>query len=403
MIKTLWGLDKKGGHKVWTIECGNGIGQDAYIKISHGKDGGKLTFKTEVITKGKQGRSCYEQAVSEAEGRIKKQVDKGYREDKSELEDLDVLAMLAADYRKQGHRIIFPCYGSVKYDGVRALAKKRNGVVTLESRTSQPYDVPHIVEMLTIHMQDGDIWDGEIYKHGCELQDIVSAVKRTDTQAEIDKAQRKLNKADKMEKDPKVSDEEWYQFNLLAEQEMAEAKLIHDLRPQLEFHIFDVVTDQKFIDRVKLLDELCGIPVVSPCIKITQYLWVADAGDMKVKHDEAVNAGYEGLMLRNFCGVYESGKRSADLQKYKEFIDSEFLIIDIIEDKQGNAVFVLQNDITGLESPFQCVMGDMAERKHYIENKNLYIGKLLTVKYQSRYKGTLLPQFPTGVAIRDYE
>lgn len=317
-------------------------------------------------------------------------MDKGYREDKEELSELDVLAMLAADYRKQGHRIIFPCYGSVKYDGVRALAKKRNGVVTIESRTSQPYDVPHVIEALTIHMRDGEIWDGELYVHGHALQDITSAVKRTDTQAEIDKAERAYQKTPTSQK--------------LADLE--EAKAIHELRPKLEFHIFDVVTDQKFVDRVKLLDELCGIPIVSPCIQITQYLWIADAADMKVKHDEAVNAGYEGLMLRNFCGLYESGKRSADLQKYKEFLDSEFLIRDIIEDKQGNAVFVLQNDIVGLDgqvSLFQCVMGDMAERKHYIENKHLYIGKLLTVKYQSRYKGTMLPQFPTGVAIRDYE
>lgn len=402
MIKTFYGKDKKGGFKVWIIEVGSGIA-DAFIKISHGKEGGKLTLKTDTIAKGKQGRNCYEQAISEAEGRIKKQMDKGYREDKAELEELDVLAMLAADYRKQGHRVIFPCYGSVKYDGVRALAKKRNGVVTLESRTSQPYDVPHIVEALTIHMQDGDIWDGEIYKHGYELQDIVSAVKRTDTLKEVEKAKKKHAKsytaAGLQQNGPSYEAE--------CEQEYIEAVRIHELRPKLEFHIFDVVTDQKFIDRVKLLDELCGIPVVSPCIQITQYLWIADAADMKVKHDEAVNAGYEGLMLRNFCGMYESGKRSADLQKYKEFLDSEFRIVDIVEDKQGNAVFVLENDIinilNGERLLFQCVMGDMAERKHYFENKVLYIGKLLTVKYQSRYKGTMLPQFPTGVAIRDYE
>ena len=408
MIKTLYGLDKKGGYKVWEISAlpfpVSRDDETACIVISHGKEGGKLTLKTETISKGKQGRTPLEQAISEAEGRIKKQMDKGYRESKDELQDLDVLAMLAADYRKQGHRVIFPCYGSVKYDGVRALAKKRNGVVTLESRTSQPYDVPHIIEMLTIHMQDGDIWDGELYVHGYALQDITSAVKRTDTQGEIDKCKRKINKHDN---DPNGSDQAWHVKWEELQKELDEAELIHELRPKLEFHIFDVVTDQKFIDRVKLLDELCGIPVVSPCIQITQYLWIADAADMKVKHDEAVNAGYEGLMLRNFCGLYESGKRSADLQKYKEFLDSEFLIRDIIEDKQGNAVFVLENDIvniyTGNKDLFQCVMGDMAERKHYIENKHLYIGKVLTVKYQSRYKGTMLPQFPTGVAIRDYE
>ena len=48
-------------------------------------------------------------------------------------------------------------------------------------------------------------------------------------------------------------------------------------------------------------------------------------------------------------------------------------------------------------------MGSMAERAEFLRNKELYIGKMITVRYQARYKGTMLPQFPTGVAIRDYE
>lgn len=385
MIKTLYGLDKKGGFKVWTITTSDA----GELTISHGKEGGKMTVKNEHITEGKQGRNVGEQAVLEANARIKKQLDKNYRENKDDLQEIDILAMLAADYRKQGHRIEYPCYGSVKYDGVRALAKKRNGVVTIESRTSQAYDLPHLQAILTIHMQDGDIWDGEVYKHGYELQDIVSAVKRTDTQGEIDKAQRKYEKA--------VGDEKIEE----AYAALVEAKSIHELRPQLEFHIFDVVSDKTFKERVEELDTLCGIPVVSPLIQITQYLWIADEEDMKAKHKEAVAQGYEGIMLRNFKGLYESGKRSADLQKYKEFLDSEFLILDIIPDKQGNGIFIVQNDLN--EEAFQVVMGDLQSRAKALVERDSFIDKLLTVKYQTRYKGTLLPQFPCGVAIRDYE
>lgn len=391
MIKTLYGLDKKGGFKVWKIEVESVFCDmpEAMITISHGKEGGKQTVKTESIIAGKQGRTVFEQAVSEAEGRIKKQLDKQYREDKSELQELDVLAMLAADYRKQGHRIKFPCFGSVKYDGVRALAKKRDGVVTLESRTSQPYDVPHLIELLNIHMRDGDIWDGEIYLHGVELQNIVSAVKRTDTQGEVAKAQRKYENA--------VGDEACEE----AYAELIEALMIHEIRPKLEFHIFDVVSDKPFKERVEDLDELAGIAVVSPQIKVTEYIWISDADDMKVKHDTAVNWGYEGLMLRNFTGVYESGKRSADLQKYKEFLDSEFEILDVLPDGEDGSRFLVRNDLN--DRTFCVVMGSMAERAEFLRNKELYIGKMITVRYQARYKGTMLPQFPTGVAIRDYE
>ena len=391
MNKTLYGLDKKGDMKVWTIqveqvECDN---DEAIITITHGKLGGKMTVKPESITEGKQGRNCFEQAVLEAKARIKKQEDKNYRENTADLANLDILAMLAADYRKRGKSIVYPCYGSDKYDGVRALAKKRNGVVTIESRTSQLYDIPHIHEALVIHMQDGDIWDGEIYLHGEVLQDITSAVGRTDTQAKIDAAQRKYERA--------VGDEKI----ALAYQELEEAKLIHEIRPKLQFHIFDVVSDKTFIERMEDLDELTGIPVVSPCIQITQYVWVADAVDMKIKHDDAVDRGYEGLMLRNFKGLYESGKRSTDLQKYKEFVDAEFEILDVIPDKEDGSRFVVRNNLN--DRTFTVTLGSMAQRAEYLANKHLYIGKMITVRYQSRYKKTKLPQFPTGVVIRDYE
>ena len=104
-------------------------------------------------------------------------------------------------------------------------------------------------------------------------------------------------------------------------------------------------------------------------------------------------------MLRNFSGLYESGKRSASLQKYKSYLDSEFIILDVVPDKQGNGIFVCKNDLNDKE--FQVVMGSMGERLSYLENKDSLKGKYLTVKYQSRYKDTLLPQFPVGLQIRD--
>ena len=381
-IKELFGFEKGGDIKSWCIavlEDNSGV----FISIKHGKLGGKLTEKIEYIKEGKQGRSLIQQAISQAEARVKKNIDKGYRENKDELGSLDTLAMLAADYRKQGHRIEYPCYGSVKYDGVRALAKKRNGVVSLESRTSQPYDVPHLTKILDIHMQDGDIWDGEIYVHGYELQDIVSAVKRTDPEKEIAKAKRAYDKDDSEQNEAAV----------------IEAILVGELRQKLQFHIFDVVSDKPFSERVEDLDELCGIPVVSPCIQITEYGYIGSEEAMKEHHKWAVSNGYEGSMLRNFSGLYESGKRSASLQKYKSYLDSEFIILDVVPDKQGNGVFICQNDLNNLT--FQVVMGSMAERLSALDSKEEFKGKHLTVQYQARYKDTLLPQFGTGKGVRE--
>jgi len=43
----------------------------------------------------------------------------------------------------------------------------------------------------------------------------------------------------------------------------------------------------------------------------------------------------------------------------------------------------------------------MAERKVFLFQKGKLKGKFLNVKFQTRYKGTLLPQFGVGQHIRD--
>ena len=401
MIETLYGKDKKDDYKVWIIEVTPCLYDESVfvISISHGKLDGKMQVKVERVLEGKQGRNCYEQAVSEANGRIKKQIDKGYRRSKEELDDLPLLAMLAADYRKKGHQISFPCYGSVKYDGVRALVKKKNGVVTIESRTSQPYDIPHLQAEFEAVMQEGDVWDGEVYLHGYALQDITSAVKRTDTQGEIDAVKRKLEKHDLKGVSGGLPGEWQAKLDELVV-ELQEARMIHEIRPKLQFHIFDVVSDKVFKDRLTDLNALFGLVNVE-FIKLTMYFNVVDEADMKRMHKIAVNQGYEGIMLRNYKGVYESGKRSNDLQKYKEFMDSEFAILDVMVAKDDGSVFLVRNDLN--DRTFTVTLGSMVQRAGYLTNKELYIGKEITVSYQTRYKKTLLPQFPTGVAIRDYE
>lgn len=387
--KNLFGLDKGGKFKVWfvTVTSNAHIDGTATIAILHGQEGGKLTTKTEIVKEGKQGRTPYEQAVSQAEGRIKKQMDKGYRESKEELDSTPLLAMLASDYNKVGHRIQFPCYTSVKYDGCRALAIKHCGEVRLESRTGQAFSVPCVEDALNKIMRDGDVLDGEIYKHNYELQDILSAVKRTDTQKEIDKAFRKMSKNNTVEN---------------ADAYDSAVKIAY-LRDNLEFHIFDIPMDGDFEVRLSAMDELFQNEKdnFGETLEMTQYdICHSDEQLRNILHPRAVKDGFEGVMLRNKKGVYESGKRSGDLQKMKTFMDDEFLILDVVADKQGDGVFVLKNNLNN--ETFQCVMGSLAERNLYLNSyRKSLIDKWLKVKFQTRYKGTLLPQFPVGLMIRD--
>lgn len=352
--KLLYGLDKSGKYKVWSIWT-----EGVMLCIKHGSENGKMQTKCENIQGKNIGRSNEtspaQQANLEAESRYKKQLDKGYRPTKEELVELPLLPMLAADYLKQGHRIEYPCFGSPKMDGVRCLAIRHTDSVELKSRGGKQYVVPHIQQQLLPIMKEGDVWDGELYIHGKYLEEIVSAVKK-----------------------------------------------YNELTPEIEFIIFDMVKDEAYENRLISMQALRRYTlscVEAPSIDVLEFCELLDETHMKQMHKEYVDRGYEGCMLRNFEGKYESGKRSADLQKYKEFSDAEFQIVDVVPDKDGGAIFVVQNLFA--PNQFNVVGGSHEERKCWLEEKESLIGKSITVKYQTLYKDTKIPQFPTLVAFRE--
>lgn len=345
--KVLFGEAKTGKFKIWCIWT-----EGDMLYIEHGQEGGKQQLKEEKI-KGKNiGRANEttpeQQAELEAMSRWRKQIDKGYRESKDELGELEVAAMLAQDYHKQGHKITYPCYGSEKLDGVRCLAIRHADRVELKSRGGKQYDVEHIKQQLMYCMVEGDIFDGEIYLHGKYLEEIVSAVKKT-----------------------------------------------NELTQHLEYIIFDIVNDKPFFER---LIDLEKIQVKGKISKI-KYVEFNNEEDMKNKHGEYIKKGYEGCMIRNIFGLYESGKRSCDLQKYKEFFDEEFVVIGVSEDVNGNAVLECFDPIANCN--FNVCYGDHSLRKYQLEHPHEFIGRFLTVKYQTRYKDSRLPQFPVGLSFRE--
>lgn len=346
---TLYGLNKNAGLKIWSIWTESEI-----LYIEHGKLGGKLQLKSEAVVGKNIGKSNEttgtQQAELEAKSRINKQIDKGYRENPDDLKELDILPMLAADYLKQGHRIEYPCYVSAKLDGVRCLAIRHEDSVELKSRGGKEYSVPHIQQALMDVMKVGDIWDGELYIHGKFLEEIVSAVKKQNENSK-----------------------------------------------NIKFIIFDVVNDQPYSERLKCAQDMQIKPNVSLEFLYPQVVFNED--EMKSVHKKYVACGYEGIMLRNSSGVYESGKRSADLQKYKTFMDAEFQIVDVITDKDGGAIFVVQNLFA--PNQFNVVGGSHDQRKVWLQEKESLIGKWITVKYQTLYKDTKIPQFPTLVSFRE--
>ena len=358
-FQPLYKPDTKGNACIWSIA----VNDNSYT-ISHGKVGGKIQDKTTICAPKNVGRSNEstgrEQALKEAEAKwIERKDRKGYGLTVEAATDCNK-PMLAMDYHKAGHRITYPCLVQPKLDGVRAFIKRVNDdEVSITSRTGKdfPADLSHIKEWARRTMDVGLVLDGELYIHGKELEDIVSAVKKTKPSTAA-----------------------------------------------VQFWIFDYVDPEDgFIQRLNWLHDNFFIPDEDYEPIILVETWEASSEkELKTMHQEYVEEGYEGAMVRNFTGAYKAGKRSPDLQKYKTFFDAEFMILGILEDKDGNPVFQLA---CGADGRFQCVLkGDKdVNRAKYITGDTNVIGKYMTVKYQKKYRDSGLPQFPTGVAIRDYE
>jgi ATP-dependent DNA ligase len=127
---------------------------------------------------------------------------------------------------------------------------------------------------------------------------------------------------------------------------------------------------------------------------------VAALSDFRRLFAEFVEAGYEGIMLRNAVGVYRANYRSNDLQKYKEFMEDEYRIIDFKEGEGRDAGAVIWVCETADGKEFTArPRGTMEQRREWFNDGESYIGKNLTVVYQELTEDGK-PRFPVGKALR---
>jgi DNA ligase-1 len=121
---------------------------------------------------------------------------------------------------------------------------------------------------------------------------------------------------------------------------------------------------------------------------------------MKEQHAQYVSEGYEGIMLRNASSPYKHA-RSADLQKYKHFIDDEFKVVGFNQGEGLEAGCVIWVCATTDNKTFACrPRGTREERAMLFQNGDEYVGKMLTVRFQE-LTDTDIPRFPVGIAFRE--
>ena len=365
-----------------------GDDQSAILITTKGQYGGAMQRDEKIFNEGKNLGRANEttpsgQAKNEAEGIINKLLDKGYKElaavlmqpaypqilewlheqGKGTDASGNLKPMLA---QKDPRKITFPCFAQRKYDGVRCFTFIKDGEATMFSRNGKESKyLGHIKRDLKNWFADFDvIVDGELYSHQMTFQKIISAVKR----------EQAANK-----------DIELRIYDLIP---LSNLKMVQAERMQL------------------LIDQRLQLRKANPDVSFEFVkTWVIeDKGEMQDKFAMFLAQGYEGLMARLPQYYYEFGVRSHGLIKVKEYDEDEFTIIGVDEATgrdEGTAVFIMQEKGTGIIFRAR-PMGDRELRADYYNNKEQYIGKIGTVKYQGKSEDGI-PRFPVMKGLRDYE
>ena len=169
----------------------------------------------------------------------------------------------------------------------------------------------------------------------------------------------------------------------------------------LEFHIFDYfdinkpdLTFEERIEKINIPRRGCHV---------VETMSVNNKSDVSKLHDKFVEMGYEGIMIRDRKSIYEIGKRSNYLLKFKTFQTEEYEIIGAKtgHGRDADAVVWLCKTEDGNEFTAR-PEGTIENREYMYTNRDVYIGKMLTVRFQN-LTDIGVPRFPVGVAIRDYE
>ena len=362
LVKTLYKKSKTDKILEWNIY----VDGDDIVTIYGEMDGKKQEArkKAEPTNVGRSNeRNAEQQALFEAESMAahKKTASKYFESIEEAKKEEPLMPMLAVSYEKVKKKVSFPITCQYKLDGLRCLAYLEDGEVVLQSRGNKQYNIPHIKEELAKFFAKNPnvILDGEIYKHNLTFQEITTR-----------------------------------------------AKKIRPETVELEYHVYDtIIEDSSWMLRSLKLDDYRK-SFHSKIVKFLESQYVETEGSLETVHKKALEAGYEGLILRVSSGKYEVGHRSSNLIKVKSFLDAEYKIVGIT-DGSGKAseciIYICQDDKTG--KTFHVVPACSLEQRNldYTKYKtNPPLGRKLTVKYfELTDEG--LPRFPVGVGLRPEE
>lgn len=260
-----------------------------------------------------------------------------------------------------------PVFLQPKLDGIRCVISKDGAF----SRTGKRfYNVEHITEELEyfFSMHPDVVLDGELYNHDLkdDFEQIVSLVRIK---------------------------------NITDETRLKSTEMI-------QYHVYDVYIDDTIVykDRYEWLEKFLPRIAMAPYIQLITNRSVLSGGVALGYHKRWLNKGYEGSILR-LNRPYEQ-KRSYNLQKFKDFQDTEATIIGFEEGKGKRSgtlgKFIMVDDDGNV---FGCPPGkgfDYADLGVMLQDIDSYLGKRATFTFFQRTKADSY-RHPMYKCLRNYE
>lgn len=290
-----------------------------------------------------------------------------------------------------------PVMAKIKYDGMRALAKKDdNGDVIIRSRENTILNNLNMIEndisSLFKYLPKGTQLDGELYSLNIDFNSLMSIIKKAGNN--------------------RIGEVKYYIFDIITIEPMGALNRYNTLMEAVN----KVNIERKNDTQTKIDNYFDPNPnpnpnqvnkstIIPSYYEIVGYEVANSDDEILALHDKYVAQGYEGIMILQLSGpksFYEN-KRCDNLLKYKEFIDEEATIIDVIEGEGtevGLALFLIRDQ---RKNEFVVrPRGSFVQRKKWIDKRQNYINKKLTFRYQGLSEDQV-PRFPVGIGIRDYE
>ena len=357
----LYNKTNSGKIRYWKINLKVDKNGDGYLWTEYGDEGGKKTINQpkKIIYKIKPTpEKMYQKLYQLAKTKWENKKKLGFQESKKSAQEETIITktiipMRTQNFTKASHKITYPAYVQVKYDGYRSLTDlDKNQMISRQGKPLQ--NVDHIlkeIDKLRSYLKkdketQGIYLDGELF-----LPTGIHQLKSL-----LSKKNMKNNVGPKN----KIQDIKYYIFDMI---DLNQINLTFQKRWQRLKRLFQKVKDLQHV-------------------RLAETYHVKSKEEVKKYLKKFLAQGHEGLVVRNRDGLYRLKARSPNVQKLIEVKRGKFKIVGYKEGAGKQVVWEIQCQKSPTSKTFWASpMGTHQYRQQLLKDAKKYIGKDIQVKY----------------------